>query len=169
MLGTARQMSKREIVIHTPDGRTRPVPLETDRIALGRSSTNELCYADDAGLSRQHLAFERAGEQWTIRDLGSKNGTLLNGARIANAQPLRPGDRIMAGHLVIEFRDTAAVTPPAAANTVIFVEGKEAAPSSGTTVATSLAGILAGTPDKTKAEVIDAGRYMRALVRAGTD
>src|SRR5579884_2856839 len=127
MLGTARQLSRRELVIHTPDGRTRSVPMETERLSLGRSSSNELCYADDAGLSRQHLAFERNGEQWTIRDLGSKNGTLVNGTRISGAQQLRSGDRITAGHLIIEYREPGAMapvptTPPAAANTVIFVE-----------------------------------------------
>src|SRR5579884_3699480 len=152
MLGTARQLSRRELVIHTPDGRTRSVPMETERISLGRSSTNELCYADDAGLSRQHLAFERNGDQWVIRDLGSKNGTLLNGTRLSAPQTLRPGDRVVAGHLNIEYRDvgSAPASPPPAANTVVFIEGRDAAPSTGTTVATSLAGILAG--DKVRAE-----------------
>jgi len=171
MVGTARQ-TMRELIIHTPDGRIRPVPLQADRIMLGRSSTNELCYADDAGLSRQHLAIERAGDQWTLRDLGSKNGTLLNGNRIASPQTLRPGDRITAGHLTIEYREAGTATPaapaPVSANTVIFVEGADTGVPAGTTQATSLAGILAGGPDQIKAEVIDPDRYMRALVRAGT-
>lgn len=163
----------RELVIHTPDGRTRPVPLQAERITLGRSSSNELCYADDAGLSRQHLAIERAGDQWTLRDLGSKNGTLLNGNRIASPQTLRPGDRIMAGHLTIEYREVGEPAPappsPAAANTVIFVEGKDTGTvPSGTTEATSLAGILSGGGDKVKSGVIDPERYLRAMVRAGT-
>ncbi|HZU24559.1 MAG TPA: SpoIIE family protein phosphatase [Bryobacteraceae bacterium] len=163
-------MSRRELVIHTPDGRTRTVPLESERVTLGRSSTNELCYADDAGLSRQHLAFERNGDQWAIRDMGSKNGTLLNGARINAPQTLRPGDRVIAGHLTIEYRDSGAtastsVTP--STNTVVFIEGRDATQATGTTVATSLAGILGGGADKAKAEVIDPDRYMRALVRAG--
>jgi serine phosphatase RsbU (regulator of sigma subunit) len=160
-------MSRRELVIHTPDGRARTVPLESERVTLGRSSTNELCYADDAGLSRQHLAFERSGDQWAIRDLGSKNGTLLNGTRITNLQTLRPGDRVIAGHLSIEYRDSAATAPSPAANTVVFIEGRDAVATTGTTVATSLAGILGGGADRTKAEVIDPDRYMRALVRAG--
>ena len=171
MLGTARQTSMRELIIHTPDGRTRPVPLEADRITLGRSSANELCYADDAGLSRQHLAIERAGDQWTLRDLGSKNGTLLNGNRIGSAQTLRPGDRISAGHLTIEYRESGAAPQapaPAAANTVIFVEGADTGIPAGTTVATSLAGILAGGPDKGKSGGVDPERYLRAMVRAGS-
>src|SRR5205807_299174 len=63
---------QREIQILSPDGQTRIVPLEGQRISLGRSSITELCYPDDSGLSRQHLAFEQQGDQWTIRDLGSK-------------------------------------------------------------------------------------------------
>ena len=172
MAGAAFQTSTRELIVHTPDGRTRPVALQADRITLGRSSANELCYADDAGLSRQHLAIERAGDQWTLRDLGSKNGTLLNGNRIASVQTLRPGDRISAGHLIIEYREaggaTQAAPPPAAANTVIFVEGADTGVPEGTTVATSLAGILAGGPDKAKSGGVDPERYLRAMVRAGS-
>jgi len=171
MFGAARQSVTRELVIHTPDGRVRPVALESEKIGLGRSSANELCYGDDAGLSRQHLVFERSGDGWLIRDLGSKNGTLLNGARITSPQTLRPGDRITAGHLTIEYREVGGAPAGglASANTVVFVENPEAGSTSGTTVATSLAGILAGGPDKAKAAAIDPDRYMRALVRAGRE
>src|SRR5947209_5139734 len=93
-----------ELVIQSPDGQTRNVPLISEKIGLGRSSTNELCYPDDAGLSRQHLVFERSGDRWSARDLGSKNGTQVNGQRITTAHELKPGDRISAGHLVIQYK-----------------------------------------------------------------
>src|SRR5207302_10293915 len=102
MLATSQPFTPQELLIHTPDGKTRNLPLDRERFTLGRSSTNELCYAEDAGLSRQHLAIEKVGQSWTVRDLGSKNGTLVNGIRIASAHPLGPNDRITAGHLVIE-------------------------------------------------------------------
>ena len=94
---------QREIQILSPDGQTRVVPLDGERISLGRSSITEVCYPDDSGLSRQHLAFERQGDEWLIRDLGSKNGTLLNGVRISAPQVLKPGDRVTAGHLILIF------------------------------------------------------------------
>jgi serine phosphatase RsbU (regulator of sigma subunit) len=56
----------REILIQASDGQSKTYQLTGDRVTLGRSSTTELCFADDAGLSRQHMALERDGEEWTV-------------------------------------------------------------------------------------------------------
>ena len=69
----------KELQILSPDGKNRMIPLDTDRICLGRSTTVALSYPNDSGLSRQHTLFEREGDVWTVVDLGSKNGTMLNG------------------------------------------------------------------------------------------
>jgi sigma-B regulation protein RsbU (phosphoserine phosphatase) len=90
------QNTARELVVKDLDGKTVTIPLDRDRISLGRSSANELCYPDDAGLSRQHMAITRIGGEWQVEDLGSKNGTLLNGQRVERATSFRPGDRIAA-------------------------------------------------------------------------
>src|ERR1700732_3278459 len=113
-------MTVRELIIRNIDGKTITVPLDRDRITLGRSSANELCYPDDAGLSRQHLALTRVNGLWQVEDLKSKNGTVLNGKRIEKPMPFRLGDRVSAGHLTIEFADAAG-----ADNTVVFVEHGE--------------------------------------------
>ena len=68
------QTTPRELVIRDLEGQTT-IALDRDRITLGRSSANELSYPDDIGLSRQHLAIVRRDSQWTVEDLGSKNGT----------------------------------------------------------------------------------------------
>src|SRR5215469_1800728 len=93
----------KQIQIFSPDGQNRFVPLEADRIALGRAASVELSFPDDNGLSRQHLAIERDGDGWAILDLGSKNGTVVNGVKLTARTPLKPGDRITAGHLVIVY------------------------------------------------------------------
>jgi sigma-B regulation protein RsbU (phosphoserine phosphatase) len=159
MAGAAPHFNPHEILIHTPDGKTRPFLLERDRYTLGRSSANELCYSEDAGLSRQHMILERNGETWTIRDLNSKNGTFVNGMRIESARPLGPNDRITAGHLMIEF---AAEKISPAANTVIFVEGSPPTVAA-TTVSTNLEGLLSDEKE------IEGGPQMRALIRAGRE
>src|SRR5579859_1412844 len=131
---------QREIQILSPDGQTRVVALDSERISLGRSSITELCYPDDSGLSRQHLAFERQGEDWLIRDLGSKNGTLLNGVRITAPQVLRPGDRVTAGHLILIFdSSTIRGTRP-----VVFFEESQDADQDNTssTVITGLEDVI---------------------------
>src|SRR5580704_16489625 len=99
------QKPVRELAVRDSEGKTVLIALDRDRITLGRSSACELCYPDDSGLSRQHMAFTRAGDAWHAQDLGSKNGTLLNGQRLEAPTPFRPGDRVSAGHLTIEFAD----------------------------------------------------------------
>src|ERR1039457_5437499 len=99
---------QREIVIQCPDGQIKTVPLQGDRFTVGRSSAAELYFPDDAGLSRQHMILERDGDDWTVQDLGSKNGTLVNNIPLRAKLRLKPGDRITAGHLAIVFDEKGA-------------------------------------------------------------
>lgn len=160
-----------ELILRTPDGKSRTVPLAGERVSLGRSSTNDLCYPDDAGLSRQHLAFEKAGGEWGVRDLGSKNGTLVNGTRIAVPHKLKKGDRVSAGHLNIEFCETGTAAAAASgSNTVVFVDSAVVTAAT-TTVATSLQGLMGSqtTEDFGKTSVFQGSLQTRALLRAGRE
>jgi hypothetical protein len=76
--------------------------------ALGRASENDLVI-DDATLSRTHMRLERgAGGRWTVRDLGSSNGTRVDGAPAeGKALPLRSGSLIEAGNVRLTFYDGA--------------------------------------------------------------
>ncbi|MCW5980186.1 MAG: SpoIIE family protein phosphatase [Bryobacteraceae bacterium] len=100
-----------------PNGSHRTIPLSGDRLSLGRSSSNDLSYPEDSGLSRHHVALEKVGDEWYVRDLGSKNGTLLNDERLAEPAPLKPGDRISASRVSIVFDGSE---PAAGEATVIF-------------------------------------------------
>ena len=161
MAGVAAKFIPRELLIHTPDGATRPLALERERYTLGRSSANELCYPEDAGLSRQHLALEKDGDTWVVRDLGSKNGTFVNGARITSPYPLGKNDRVTAGHIALDFGENSL--PPVSDHTVIFIEGVTPVANASTTVATSLKGVLSQEKE------IEGGPQMRALIRAGRE
>ncbi len=167
MTASTQQVAPRELVIRDLDGQTSTIALDRDRITLGRSSANELSYPDDIGLSRQHLAVVRRDGQWTVEDLGSKNGTLLNGVRIEKVMPFVPGDRVSAGHLTIEFAGPGGANQ----NTVMFVENKEQFSNSATTVVASLDEVL-GSPgdDLNKTTVMMQGTpQMRALIDAGRE
>jgi serine phosphatase RsbU (regulator of sigma subunit) len=160
----------REILIQGADGQSKTYPLTGDRITLGRSSTTELCFADDAGLSRQHMALERDGEDWTVQDLGSKNGTQVNNIPLKGKLKLKSGDRITAGHLVIVYDDRSsgpAQTGPIAGSVVFFDTGEGESPST-STVVTSLEGALS---DQTV--VKDPGgrgaAQVKALIHAGQE
>src|SRR5260370_8821497 len=90
-----------DVSINTPDGQKKYVTLEHDRYALGRAVTNEFSFPEISFLSREHLAFERDGTNWMVRDLGSRNGTFINETRIVGAQELRPNDVVRVGPLRI--------------------------------------------------------------------
>ncbi len=132
---------------------------------LGRSTAVDLSYPDDIGLSRQHLAIFRIGELWQVEDLGSKNGTVVNGKRIERMVSFAPGDRISAGHLTIEFAEVVKATP----QTVEFVD-KEASSATATTVVANLDGVLGPqVDDLNKTYVMQGSPQMRALIRAGRE
>src|SRR5512133_823404 len=126
---------QRELLIQCPDGQMKTVALAGQRLSIGRSTAAELCFPDDAGLSRQHFAFEPDGEDWTVQDLGSKNGTFVNNIPLKARLILRPGDRITAGHLVITYSPDEAQAPPG----VVVFEGESTSPTT-STVVTSLEG-----------------------------
>ena len=79
----------------------RGVSLASAEISIGRDPNNHLWITDPA-LSRQHCAIRWDDEHFTIRDLGSRNGTLVNGKRI-NEQALRHRDQVTVGDSVLVF------------------------------------------------------------------
>jgi FHA domain len=60
----------------------------------------------DATVSRRHARLQRCGDRWLLCDLGSTNGTRVNGRRVFEEVDVRPGDRVAFG--VARFR----LTPP---------------------------------------------------------
>ena len=164
-MAPALQNALKELLIREVDGKSVTLPLDRDRIALGRSSANELCYPDDIGLSRQHLVLVRKNGQWQVQDLGSKNGTLLNGKRVEGSAPFRLGDHIAAGHLIIEFVPEV----PAPSDGVEFVDNAESFSNSATTVVASLDTVLAPRSGEVNKAQMMQGRQMHALIRAGRE
>jgi len=142
----------------------KTVTLAGGRLAIGRSSAAELCFPEDAGLSRQHFAFEPDGEDWTVQDLGSKNGTFVNNIPLKARLILRPGDRITAGHLVIVYSPTDA---GAAAGVVVF-EGDSSSPTT-STVVTSLEGALSNQTMAIQSGGPKASAPLQALLKFGEE
>lgn len=69
--------------------------------SIGRDPANTLCL-DDQGLSRRHCLIDESPAGFTLRDLGSRNGTFVNGCAVA-MQVLAHGDQIRAGSSVFWF------------------------------------------------------------------
>ncbi len=87
--------SPRLIAIGTPT--PFAFELSVRRIAVGGGAGNEL-RVDDATVSRRHALIERRWGRWSVRDLGSTNGTYVNGRRVgATSITLRRGDELRFG------------------------------------------------------------------------
>jgi hypothetical protein len=69
---------------------------------VGRSRDCEVVL-DDAGISRRHAEIRPGAGGWTVEDLGSTNGVLVNGQEIGGLQLLHPGDRIELGSTELVF------------------------------------------------------------------
>ena len=73
-----------------------------DGAVLGRSRDCDIVLGD-ANVSRHHAEIRPAGEGWTIADLGSTNGVLVNGRRVRGAVPLAAGDQVELGTSTLRF------------------------------------------------------------------
>ncbi|MCL1918177.1 MAG: DUF3662 domain-containing protein [Peptococcaceae bacterium] len=76
--------------------------LDQDAIIVGRQNACDLALQDDE-VSRQHLTVFREGMRWCIEDLGSTNGTYVNGVHI-DKYILKPGDRVRVGQTTFVFQ-----------------------------------------------------------------
>ena len=78
----------------------RRVPIH-DRVVVGRASTCDVSIEDSAA-SRQHLSVETREGWFFWKDLGSTNGTLVNGTPMLEGQ-LHPGDRMQIGSTIVRL------------------------------------------------------------------
>src|SRR3954452_3623914 len=84
-------------------------------VSLGRSTDEAISISGGEGsislrlpdrrISSSHARLGCAGGRWSIEDVGSKNGTFLNGARIPESAPLDDDDLIEVGHTFLLFRE----------------------------------------------------------------
>lgn len=90
--------------------------LEEGEYVVGRATDNPICI-QDTSVSRKHIMLRRVGSGWTVSDLGSGNGTLVNGEPITDETVLGNGDVITMGDTEVTYSDVAnstmmvAITP----------------------------------------------------------
>src|SRR5687767_4817637 len=84
-----------------------PVTL-TESCSIGRAPGNHVVLASDE-VSRRHAVINREGPgEFQVLDLGSSNGTFLNGRRVTRSTPLHDGDSLQVGPFTIRFHQPGA-------------------------------------------------------------
>lgn len=72
-----------------------------EELEIGRAAEGVGRLAEDVEISRRHARIARSGSGYTVEDLGSRNGTFLNGRRIEKAEMLGVGDEIQVGNTTL--------------------------------------------------------------------
>ncbi|HEX5747890.1 MAG TPA: FHA domain-containing protein [Archangium sp.] len=83
--------------------------LEEGEYVIGRANDNPICIPDTS-VSRKHVLIRRVGGGWEVSDLGSGNGTLLNGEPLTSEMPLAHGDTLTLGDTELTFNDNSNAT-----------------------------------------------------------
>jgi FHA domain-containing protein/uncharacterized protein DUF1707 len=81
------------------------------RFTIGRTRECDLCLPD-LSVSRMHALLVRREDGWVLSDLGSHNGTRLNGWLVREPVPVRPGDRVEFGSMAFVVQADSPGEPP---------------------------------------------------------
>ncbi|HEX7535568.1 MAG TPA: FHA domain-containing protein [Dermatophilaceae bacterium] len=106
MAGAAREHSDAYLALRSASGEQQrwPLPPEGGEVTIGRASAADVCLSADSRVSRVHAVLERVGGLWTVVDDGlSRNGTFVNGRRLAHRARLSDRDKIRVGGTVLTF------------------------------------------------------------------
>lgn len=99
------------VVVHEKGGRTQRFNFEGDQFAVGREEDNDLVL-DRVNVSKHHLRFRRHAGAVEVVDLGSTNGTYVNGRKVAEPRGVRRSDRIYVGDYILMLEgDDPAIAP----------------------------------------------------------
>jgi sigma-B regulation protein RsbU (phosphoserine phosphatase) len=109
MLPQTEPKARVRFTVYQPGLAPQQVSIPAETITLGRASDCTIPIKDRF-LSRRHAEILRDRGAWFVRDCGSVNGTLLNGVKIGEASPLRPGDRIALGDSEVVFHADEAMS-----------------------------------------------------------
>jgi Inner membrane component of T3SS, cytoplasmic domain/Domain of unknown function (DUF1707) len=106
-LAAATRRARRRVTALLPLPEPQPLMLPREaraRFTIGRDLGCDLVLGDRT-VSRYHASLDRSEDGWLLGELGSTNGTLLNGWRIASPVAVRPGDRVSFGALTFIVSD----------------------------------------------------------------
>src|SRR6185369_12464284 len=120
------------ILVRTGSLRGRRMPIRTPVVNVGRADFNDIVLAEPS-VSTTHAKLQRKDGLWVISDLGSTNGTYVEGEPVADETPLPPGATIRFGDVAVLFEphDEVVAAPASRAGTQVLdrVDAEPARPS----------------------------------------
>ena len=99
-------MAQFRFVVRSGPAAGKVYPLDAPDISIGRDNTN-MIVINDAEVSRRHARMELRDAAYVIQDLGSTNGTFVNGSRISGIQVLNSGDTVSFGEGIVLVYEAA--------------------------------------------------------------
>ena len=111
-----------QLVMHSGPTPGKTFPLEGDVLTIGREASNQIAI-NDAEISRKHSQLVLQGGKYVLTDLGSTNGTFVNGQRVTGQHVLQPGEVISLGEQINLLFESVAFSDP---NATMMSAGKPA-------------------------------------------
>jgi pSer/pThr/pTyr-binding forkhead associated (FHA) protein len=93
-----------KLVISDNEGTTTVVPFARDEVSIGRKEGNTIRLTE-RNVSREHCRIQRQNGSFSVRDLGSYNGVILNGKRVEGESPLKTGDELRVGDYTLQLEE----------------------------------------------------------------
>lgn len=116
------------LLFRSGDMRGRRVPIKVPVVNIGRGDYNDILIADPS-VSTMHAKLQRREDVWVLTDLGSTNGTFVEGERLTGEQPLSPGSTIRFGDVAALFEPLDDDVPAARASGTRVMDKLEAPPA----------------------------------------
>jgi len=113
-------MAQYQLVMHSGPTPGKTFPLEGDVLTIGRDASNQIPI-NDAEISRKHSQLVLQGGKYVLTDLGSTNGTFVNGQRVTGQHVLQPGEVISLGEQINLLFEAVTVNDP---NATMLSSGK---------------------------------------------
>ena len=104
-------------VVMKKDNKTQHFDMDSDIVTIGRSSENDI-QINDKYISREHLRIRRKGDRYFVKDLGSENGTFVNGIQI----PLGVNIEVAKGTAIITGMSVICLGEGDSGNAFTFLE-----------------------------------------------
>ena len=103
------ELQEARLIVGAPEDH-RQFVLDGDHVLIGRAAACDIVLNDET-VSRSHARVERRGGSFVVEDLGTANGTLVNGARV-DRKTLSPGDIVAVGKSTLRFESGEPAAAP---------------------------------------------------------